>query len=854
MFISCLLVLFLSFSVCGQSVEDSLITQLKCYAEENAFEDYYKTIKALEEEYIQIGQTRKLIDIPSYYKLLPRSEKDSTFIRSIIKYSGYRIYKHTGNVQVSLNLFLLGNSYLKDEDEYLWNIEKQIANHCARLNDYEKSLYYNSIVKNGLERIRSNEKAIRIYKDLGDNHLWLKDTIQAGLQYNAGLKLSENLKLNSGIYSNAFGVARVHLLKEEYSSFNSMFLKAETALKKTKRNGDYYERLSDLNMLESDYFILIGNSEKALKAIQNSNTNLKRKYNGRVVRELSKNFLKAAQIYSELKDSRGQQNSIDSAYYYLGYTNVSNVLTGLVIPDNSLVELLSYDGILSLNKSNTEVDDLLLAKEKFIKALEINDILHQDLLMNGSKHLSIRTNKMLVDHLANVFFDLIQIDKTLVPLQEISNVFSRSKNLILADNVQRSAEFFKLPRDLQSLVLEKKSNLRKLLLKNDLITNDTVNNDVVKLKSEIASYLKSNDSQKNKKKILESPFLEYIVTDKEIYLFTNIGPSPLLKINGFAEIESAANSLNYLIQKQDGILGVSSFLAERLLPIDLNGLTNVSIILDGFLHNIPFDVLIYDKEYLIKSITVNYRFSHLKSSLGPHKIHPKTLCILPDYSEYSTDNATSAERAGHNSLKYTKTEVAEIDKIWGADIRNGNIKEKDFSAIYNGYDIIHFAGHADLINGKPYLYLSKKEKIDLHWILNHPNNISLVNLSACQTGTGKYYMGEGVSSIASSFVNAGTKSAVYSKWYVNDKSTSRIMKNLYSNLSKGQVLSEALRAAKLKYIEEANPVEKLPYYWAGLSSVNESSFVNKQIGNRLIYSGIFILLITLLFLHKILNK
>ena len=93
-------------------------------------------------------------------------------------------------------------------------------------------------------------------------------------------------------------------------------------------------------------------------------------------------------------------------------------------------------------------------------------------------------------------------------------------------------------------------------------------------------------------------------------------------------------------------------------------------------------------------------------------------------------------------------------------------------------------------------------------------NSALAVLSACNTGTGKLRKGEGIMSLARSFTQAGCQSTVMSLWPVNDCSTSSIMTSFYSNLAEGQNKNQALRNAKLTYLETANKMERNPYYWA----------------------------------------
>ena len=98
----------------------------------------------------------------------------------------------------------------------------------------------------------------------------------------------------------------------------------------------------------------------------------------------------------------------------------------------------------------------------------------------------------------------------------------------------------------------------------------------------------------------------------------------------------------------------------------------------------------------------------------------------------------------------------------------------------------------------------------------------MVVLSACETGFGKFEQGEGVVSLARSFMYAGVPSLIVSLWQVNDQSTAIIMDVFYKNLAQGMNKAEALRQAQLSWLKLKNPDyehPEHPYYWAAFDLV-----------------------------------
>lgn len=87
----------------------------------------------------------------------------------------------------------------------------------------------------------------------------------------------------------------------------------------------------------------------------------------------------------------------------------------------------------------------------------------------------------------------------------------------------------------------------------------------------------------------------------------------------------------------------------------------------------------------------------------------------------------------------------------------------------------------------------------------------LVVLSACETGVGEIYAGEGVYGLRRAFQEAGVKTVVNSLWPVSDEGTRRLMTSFYRKMYKGMPPRKALKAAKLEML---NSEWFFPYYWA----------------------------------------
>jgi CHAT domain-containing protein len=86
----------------------------------------------------------------------------------------------------------------------------------------------------------------------------------------------------------------------------------------------------------------------------------------------------------------------------------------------------------------------------------------------------------------------------------------------------------------------------------------------------------------------------------------------------------------------------------------------------------------------------------------------------------------------------------------------------------------------------------------------------LVTLSACDTGLGDAFAGEGVAGLNQAFLAAGARRVMLSLWKVPDRETSLLMQDFYTRYANGDDPAEALRAAKLELEHQGLP----PRDWA----------------------------------------
>ena len=121
--------------------------------------------------------------------------------------------------------------------------------------------------------------------------------------------------------------------------------------------------------------------------------------------------------------------------------------------------------------------------------------------------------------------------------------------------------------------------------------------------------------------------------------------------------------------------------------------------------------------------------------------------------------------------------------------------KENFKTVLQGQDILHLAMHSmsDSVNSK-YSYLmfdthnlnQEEGKLYNYEISLTRIKSPMVVLSACNSGSGTLYFGEGLMSLARGFTLAGASSVIKTAWDINDESSAAIMTNFYYFPVKGK--------------------------------------------------------------------
>ena len=99
-------------------------------------------------------------------------------------------------------------------------------------------------------------------------------------------------------------------------------------------------------------------------------------------------------------------------------------------------------------------------------------------------------------------------------------------------------------------------------------------------------------------------------------------------------------------------------------------------------------------------------------------------------------------------------------------------------------------------------------------------------------------------SLARAFMYAGSKSLIMSLWPTSDQASQRIMKFFYEELASGKSKEDALRQAKIRYLNQADELSADPFLWSSFVLVGDERPLH---GSRsIMWIGIPLTVITLL--------
>lgn len=373
----------------------------------------------------------------------------------------------------------------------------------------------------------------------------------------------------------------------------------------------------------------------------------------------------------------------------------------------------------------------------------------------------------------------------------------------------------------------------------------------------------------------QTAFLEYFIGDHYAFVFViTKQTAQLLPLDDVAGINQAIKNFREVLLdissfKQNAKLAFTNYqqgsrlLFQQILEKPIvhlaSDIEHLILVPDGLLNTIPFEAIAKPSTinadldfaklaYLLYDYRIQYAYSADLLLKNQHRqnvvpANAKCLAYAPPY-QASLGNrlargTTEPLRNDNGQLEGTATEIKRIADFFDGQFEAGEkATEAQFKEHAAQYGILHLAMHGavDLDNSDfNHLRFSNLNKDSLednilyHYeIANMDLSSQLVVLSACETGVGKYEKGEGVFSLARSFMYAGVPSVVMSLWKVSDASTSQLMPYFYKNLAASSSKDEALHAAKQQFLKDADLEYRHPYYWSAFVILGDAQAIKSD--------------------------
>ena len=350
--------------------------------------------------------------------------------------------------------------------------------------------------------------------------------------------------------------------------------------------------------------------------------------------------------------------------------------------------------------------------------------------------------------------------------------------------------------------------------------------------------------------------LSYFRNEDQLYLFViDKQASRLIQQKLPAAFDSLVNAymqqitqLHSLEDPQDAyrdFCGTSFQLYQLLLEPASDQIADFQrllIIPDGILGYLPFESFITQEisdfgqpnyqqlPYLIRQCEIGYSYHFHQTGKKKRSRPLQYMAFAPNFGLAS---AGDSMRRSLPSLRFAQGELQALAQHFdGLSLEGTDARESAFKEHAGAYSILHFSTHSwfqDEGNLDPYLIFSPENErnedgfLHSYELYNVSLESSMAVLSACNTGVGSLQQGEGIMSMAHAFAYAGCPGIIMSLWQVNDHTTSQLIQHFYHGIAENKRKSEALRDAKLAFLEDADPVRAHPYFWAGMVSIGDQS-------------------------------
>jgi CHAT domain-containing protein/tetratricopeptide (TPR) repeat protein len=326
------------------------------------------------------------------------------------------------------------------------------------------------------------------------------------------------------------------------------------------------------------------------------------------------------------------------------------------------------------------------------------------------------------------------------------------------------------------------------------------------------------------------------------YVLPATGAPRFVRLGASAPIDALATRLHASLIAQERVDEIARELdaavMSKVRPL-LGGARDILVSPDGALNVVPFSALIDEAgSFLLE----NYNITYLTSGrdLLRERAPARAREVIVAVSDFGASPA--GKPLGIDVFEPLPGALAEAELVSGffpnATVLEGAAATKRSVLDLRGPRILHAATHAKFASpaegqdpllastialanangvtaggGRGVLTALEASSLDL-W------GTEMVVLSACESGRGEVFNGDGVYGLRRSLVLAGARTQVLSLWQVEDVRVQEILGAFYRGLARGSSRGEALRTAQLSVSRQRHT--RHPIYWANFTLSGDS--------------------------------
>ena len=769
------------------------------------------------------------LELHSKFGIIPHNKITSDNGRMLFSINNFlaTIYKHEGKYELSeqyylrnLDLVEKSSAFLDSKQSRTMNINQLLAQLHSQMGHYNKA---NTLLLQALET----------YKLLYAADKKFKNTLLTVYQ-----KLTENYMLQDSV-----------ALASSYLKESGAFL---------DENDPFYKKhmilFGDINSVQDDPKLALDYYNEALTSFIEFRGIGPHQDIAEVHGKIAKSHLRNIEYKAGLA---AIQNALNNAGQNISITALDqNPAPEKAFSKKQLLYLLDLKiqhlVLAYVQEGNTNYLDY--AVKTISTITETFNLLKKEFDSKLDKQFLAETAYPIFHRMLAVTYDAYQNNPSSELLELALEISEKNKDFLLLEALRsaNATQYANVPKE----VVEREAQLRAGITHIEKNIFDTKNQKVnfseelFKLKQEYYSFLdtvkvkypkyhdlkyqsKDLDLKTIRANLLEDDgvLISFTASDKELYTIVlddsqenflkfPFNESDRKEVRDYYRIISRPS----IVRANDEMATLGKSLFNKILKEPLKGFEggNLTIIANGVLHYLPFDLLQENEQYLIQNKVIGYANSitsllelkEKKSNQGK-----RLLAFAPSFEGKTIEN----NERNFGKLLYNTDEVDKISTFYETQVySNANATLQNFVEQASNFNSIHLATHASANDEFPdfsYLAFTEDGKNDntlfIKDLYNTNLNADMVVLSACQTGIGKLQKGQGMLSLSKGFYYAGAKSLVNTLWKINDKSTVKLMEYFYEGLSQGKSKTEALHNAKLKYLETTeDELLKHPYYWA----------------------------------------